>query len=870
MGSTLRDLGLDSNANTPNDEYPRYFSSGDEATIPPSREDSDPLQDANGELWPRDQQQKTATYDYAYEKSMSHAEAKLFYQHHQQASKTGAGTGEITAQGVPVSPVPTNSSTIESSEGDRSLHGDFSRPRGNSVMLEAEWYPSASSQPGGDGAQPNSAQQAADLAARSHAATFSPAQTSHIAAAEGLQGNGLGIGGLPQGANGFAPGGDVVSSELSSIYRKIKGLLDRRTKYMELSLQRPGDNPRDHPDWVLYPPPPEPAWDDGKEYQPGTVGGSSDLNEKKRKMGEDIGEDFDLEEQLPVPGPSDWTYRLDRSSVYQVYESEDAKEPAVHIPSLRDFYMDLDAVVDVSTDGPAKSFAFKRLSYLEGKYQLYTLLNEYQEVADSKKVPHRDFYNVRKVDTHVHHSACMNQKHLLRFIKSKMRKSPDEVVLFRDGKHLTLREVFESINLTAYDLSIDTLDMHAHTDSFHRFDKFNLKYNPVGESRLREIFLKTDNYIKGRYLAEITKEVISDLESSKYQMVEWRISIYGRSPDEWDKLAAWVVDNKLFSPNVRWLIQVPRLYDVYKSSGMMENFEQVITNVFQPLFEVTKDPSSHPKLHIFLQRVVGFDSVDDESKTERRFYRKYPIPRDWDTKQNPPYSYWLYFMFANIASLNQWRKRRGFNTFVLRPHCGEAGDPDHLAVGFLACHSISHGILLRKVPLLQYLYYLHQIGIAMSPLSNNALFLTYDKNPCASFFKRGLNVSLSTDDPLQFAFTKEPLIEEYSVAAQIYKFSAVDMCELAKHSVDQSGFEITLKKRWLGDDCNQPGVRGNNVAKSNVPDIREAFRNDTLAAELSLVERYAEGSGVDERSALAPGLLHTAQQASVKPANAKP
>ena len=49
------------------------------------------------------------------------------------------------------------------------------------------------------------------------------------------------------------------------------------------------------------------------------------------------------------------------------------------------------------------------------------------------------------------------------------------------------------------------LDMHAHQDSFHRFDKFNLKYNPIGESRLREIFLKTDNYIQGRYLAELTK-----------------------------------------------------------------------------------------------------------------------------------------------------------------------------------------------------------------------------------------------------------------------------------------------------------------------------------------------------------------------------
>ena len=37
----------------------------------------------------------------------------------------------------------------------------------------------------------------------------------------------------------------------------------------------------------------------------------------------------------------------------------------------------------------------------------------------------RDFYNVRKVDTHVHHSSSMNQKHLLRFIKSKMKRSPD-------------------------------------------------------------------------------------------------------------------------------------------------------------------------------------------------------------------------------------------------------------------------------------------------------------------------------------------------------------------------------------------------------------------------------------------------------------
>lgn len=167
-----------------------------------------------------------------------------------------------------------------------------------------------------------------------------------------------------------------------------------------------------------------------------------------------------------------------------------------------------------------------------------------------------------------------------------MKTEPDKQVIFRDGKILTLAEVFKSLNLTAYDLSIDTLDMHAHTDTFHRFDKFNLKYNPIGESRLREIFLKTDNFVDGKYLAEITQQVMEDLESSKYQMNELRISIYGRSIHEWDKLAAWVIDNKLFSHNVRWLIQVPRLYDIYKKNGNVRSFLDIIEKCFlSPLFE---------------------------------------------------------------------------------------------------------------------------------------------------------------------------------------------------------------------------------------------------------------------------------------------
>ena len=125
-----------------------------------------------------------------------------------------------------------------------------------------------------------------------------------------------------------------------------------------------------------------------------------------------------------------------------------------------------------------------------------------------------------------------------------------------------------------------------HFDTFHRFDRFNLKYNPCGQSRLREIFLKYNNLIKGRYLADITKEVFGDVENSKYQLMEPRISIYGRNRSEWADLGAWTYDNKVTSKHVRWMVQVPRLYSIYKKIGLINSFQDMLDNIFLPLFEV--------------------------------------------------------------------------------------------------------------------------------------------------------------------------------------------------------------------------------------------------------------------------------------------
>ena len=69
----------------------------------------------------------------------------------------------------------------------------------------------------------------------------------------------------------------------------------------------------------------------------------------------------------------------------------------------------------------------------------------------------------------------MNQKHLLRYIKKTLKsdgdipvikvehpKSIDKRFLSQAGTGtMTLKQVFESMNLTPYDLTIDMLDCHA-------------------------------------------------------------------------------------------------------------------------------------------------------------------------------------------------------------------------------------------------------------------------------------------------------------------------------------------------------------------------------------------------------------------------
>ena len=191
-----------------------------------------------------------------------------------------------------------------------------------------------------------------------------------------------------------------------------------------------------------------------------------------------------------------------------------------------------------------------------------------------------------------------------------------------------------------------------------------------------------------------------------------------------------------------------------------------------------------------------------------------PPPHEW-ASGNPHYAYYCYYMYANLYVLNQLREAQGLSTFTFRPHSGEAGELNHLHAAFLTARGINHGINLRKSPSLQYLYYVTQMGLALSPLSNNALFLQLSKNPFHELFSVGLNVTLSTDDPLMFHHTKEPLMEEYCIAkqvcssleprprhatpqlrhpprshiSQVWRLSSCDLAEIARNSVLHPDFE---------------------------------------------------------------------------------
>ena len=91
----------------------------------------------------------------------------------------------------------------------------------------------------------------------------------------------------------------------------------------------------------------------------------------------------------------------------------------------------------------------------------------------------------------------------------------------------------------------------------------------------------------------------------------------------------------------------------------------MLTNVFGPIMDATLNPRAHPEVSRFLENVVGFDSVDDESKQETtHFTAETPTPDKYNLHENPSYSYYLWYMYANIAGRVGFKKLSTLNTYL--------------------------------------------------------------------------------------------------------------------------------------------------------------------------------------------------------------
>ncbi|KAJ2845422.1 AMP deaminase, partial [Coemansia erecta] len=157
--------------------------------------------------------------------------------------------------------------------------------------------------------------------------------------------------------------------ELKRIGDALTRCMALRNKYMKLSLQREADNPRNSPAWKIYPPAPPPAW---KNFQ---------------EPADSVSVEFDIN-TIDIPPADQCVFAMGDDGVYAVYESEELRasgaQPITSAPSIREFYMDLNFVLDTISDGPVKTWTYRRLRYLDARWQLYILMNEREETMQSK------------------------------------------------------------------------------------------------------------------------------------------------------------------------------------------------------------------------------------------------------------------------------------------------------------------------------------------------------------------------------------------------------------------------------------------------------------------------------------------------------
>ena len=136
-------------------------------------------------------------------------------------------------------------------------------------------------------------------------------------------------------------------------------------------------------------------------------------------------------------------------------------------------------------------------------------------------------------------------------------------------------------------------------------------------------------------------------------------------------------------------------------------------------------------------------------------------------------------------------------------HAGEIGEPQSVwdAIKILGANRIGHGIQAARDQVLMSYLKDHAIGLDICLTSNfrTGAWTPISKNPFWLLYKRGVPVTLSTDDPGLFDTT---LLQEYAQAIKYFELAESDLAYIALQSVRSSFLPHTERMKLMQEFQN--------------------------------------------------------------------
>lgn len=134
--------------------------------------------------------------------------------------------------------------------------------------------------------------------------------------------------------------------------------------------------------------------------------------------------------------------------------------------------------------------------------------------------------------------------------------------------------------------------------------------------------------------------------------------------------------------------------------------------------------------------------------------------------------------------------------FHLTAHAGEASGAGSIwsAIRNLKVERIGHGTRAEEDPALVEYLLEHQLPLEMCPISNvkTKVVSSIERHPIREYFKKGIQVTVNTDDPKMFG---NSLTDEYCALSEKLGFSIAEIHQVICNAINGSWLEIQDKEK---------------------------------------------------------------------------